>query len=468
MEIFYYISKALIVKTQNFTNTEINANANMDIIKDPFSYYLNTYSSINKYNEEGYIILNMIHDIYQLSSKKNFLKKNKDISIKIRPKFKALENVFNNIFMNDEFKEKYLTTFSKLQKINYNLKKFGYICKLKKMKLQVDYDLLLNPISSTKDENTICIVQENFKYMFTLNDLIHIIETALTNAPRFFVEVLSPKNPFNNIPFSLTALYNIYFKAKKSNIKTSILFHLFFLCNFNKSVFEIEYEQLIRDHAIKNYVYNTPAILLRKFVLEMMNENIYTKKLSIHREFADNVLVKIMRPFLHYYYISKYGISGTEKVLLYKKILYYKLKLFYQYNPKFGRKYYHISGKVRHASFNTKCILFNNININESYINESYLNSSNFYYNNENYSVSSASSTNSNSSMSYSSSSEEQDQDEASSVNQNPLIVPVPITAIRNINANEEESQLEWERLLNEISSNINELNELNELNSDE
>ena len=450
MEIFYYISKALIIKTQHFTDRDTNA-IDTDIIKEPFLFYLNTYLSINKSNKEGYIILNMIQDIYQLSGKKDIFDKHKDISKKIKPKFKALENVFNNIFMTNEFKEDYLTTFSKLQKINYNLKKFGYICKIKKMKLQVDYDLLLNPISLTKHENAICIVQDNFKYMFTLVDLINIIETALTNAPGFFVEVLSPKNPFNNIPFSLSALYNIYFKTKKSNIKTSILFHLFFLCNFNKSVFSIEYESLIRDYAIKNYVYNTPAVLLRKFVHEMLNDNMYTKNLSIHRELSDNVLLNIMRPFLHYYYISKYGVYGTEKIILYKKILHYKLKFFYKYNPQFGRKYYHINNKVRHVSFNTKCILFNNININDCYLNSSSfeLALSSFYYNNENYSVSSASSTNSNSSMSYSYSSEEVAPEQAPpeevapeqevlsvSVNQNRYItpIPIPIPVITNTN----------------------------------
>jgi len=446
MEIFYIISKALIFKTQNITNSNNKNNKNnnnnnelinIDIINDPFLFYLNNYLCINKSNEEGYIILNMIHDIYQLSSNKKNNSKNKDTGIKIKPKFKALESVFNNIFMSYEFKEKYFNIFSKLQKINYNLKRFGYICKLKKMKLQVDCDLLLNPISLTNNVNTICIVQENFKYMFTLVDLINIIETALTNAPGFFVEVLTPKNPYNNIPFSLSCLYNIYFKIKNSNIKTSILFHLFFLCNFNKSVFSIEYEAIIRDHAIKNFVYNTPAILLRKFVHEMLNNNYYTKKLSIDKDLPDNTFLKIMRPFLYYYYISKYSIPGTEKISLYNKILYYKLKLFYKYNPKFGRKYYHITDKIRHASFNTKCILFDNININECYLNSSSfeVELSNFYsysynnsYNNSNNDNHSVSTT----SMSHSLSSESESDSEV-----------------------EVESELEWIHVLNELSSNL-------------
>lgn len=244
MDIFYYITHNLM----HFNNNSFQYNKDLfeQVKTNPFLLYQKYYDSIYKNDEESYLILNILYQ---------FVYANTNINIK----FLELYNILNNVFMSEEIKEKYFSMFTKIQKIRYSLKKFGFICKFKKMKIQVDYDLLLNPIN-IHDNNTICIIQDNFKYFFTVRDLINIIETALSNAPGFFVNILTPKNPFNNISFSLSCLYNIYFKLKQSQYIMPILFHLFFLSNFDKIDFVLEYEAIIRDYAIKKFIYNTPAV----------------------------------------------------------------------------------------------------------------------------------------------------------------------------------------------------------------
>ena len=355
MEIFYYITQHMM----NFNNLSLLFNNNKNLIVEvktnPFLFYNTYYHSINTKDEQSYLILNLLYTLIYNKKTKHY------------NKFIELNKILNNIFMSNELKDKYFSIFTKIQKIKFYLKKFGFICKYKKMKIQVGYDLLLNSIN-IQDINTICIIQDNFKYLFTIRDLVNIIETALSNAPGFFVNILTPKNPFNNIDFSLSCLYNIYFKLKESQYVMPILFHLYFLSNFDKRYFVLEYEAIIRDYAIKKFVYNTPAALLRKEVMEMLENNIYTKRFKIDKNFPNEQLGSIMKPFLYYYYIVKYSVCGTEKIYLYKHILFDKLRIFYYYNPNFGRKYYNIIGKTKILSFNSKHLLFKNIDLNERYI----------------------------------------------------------------------------------------------------
>jgi hypothetical protein len=71
----------------------------------------------------------------------------------------------------------------------------------------------------------------------------------------------------------------------------------------------------------------------------MIKTNPYTKKLLIHNDFPKEELVEIFRPFLYYYFIVNYDIRGIHKISKYRKVLYLKMKKFYEYNKSFGRRY---------------------------------------------------------------------------------------------------------------------------------
>ena len=160
----------------------------------------------------------------------------------------------------------------------------------------------------------------------------------------------------------------IYFKYKESTFIMSTLFHLYFLSNFNKDSYALDYEAIIREFAIKKYIYNGSNNLLYNKIIQMLNENMYTTKLCIHKHFPKDLIVSIMKPFLYYQYIYIYGIEGIEKTLLYKKILFYKLKKFYEYNPNFGKIIYNdydddicINTLSSNIKYNTDHLKFNSI-----------------------------------------------------------------------------------------------------------
>lgn len=302
--------------------------------------------------------------------------------------FSEMVNSQNSFMYLNMYKNELLDIFSKAQKTYYAFTRLAHLFRLKKYKTVVTEDLSMNPLN-INHKNTFVLIQNQSKYLFSLNDIVKIIETSVTHAPDFFPEPKSAKNPFNNQPLNLADLYNIYFKMKASERIMSTIVHLFFLSNFNKTLFTLNNEPFLREITIQKYIYNTPSNTLYKSVITMLKANHYTRKFTIDEEFPKDLLLNIFKPFLYYYYIINYDIQGTQRISSYKNILYLKLKKFYEYNKSFGRKFMHpkprpsngngnsISFKIKQRdwvpfSFSTKHISFHNIILNETDTNNIY------------------------------------------------------------------------------------------------
>ena len=260
----------------------------------------------------------------------------KERSLKI--KFKYFLDEINNIFLTEEQKDDFINIFCKIQKTYFALSRFAYTYKYKKAKIVVDFDLCLNPID-INNKNSICLLQEKYKYCFRINDLINIIDTALSNSPNFFSDSLISKNPYNNVPFNKSTLYNIYFNITSKTFIVSELINKFFLSNFDIDKFEKNYEYLIREHSIQKYVKNTNIDTLYNSILSMIDfyNNNTINDIKIHNKFPKKQLVYIMKPYLKLYLSFKYSLITTEKINS-QNILYKKLKDFYTFNPFFGRQ----------------------------------------------------------------------------------------------------------------------------------
>ena len=152
---------------------------------------------------------------------------------------------------------------------------------------------------------------------------------------------------------------------------TPLLFHCFFLENFNKDMFVEQHEPFIREQSIKKYVFNSPHTILYPSVISMLTHNIHTNKLTIHNNFPKDLLVEIFRPFLFHDYIANYYIRGTSKVYNSKLLLRAKLKKFYEFNPRFGREIIKLTKKnkkiiKREYILNTKHISFYDIVVTQT------------------------------------------------------------------------------------------------------
>ena len=301
----------------------------------------------------GYItnkVLNMDNNVFSLNYDKSDpvkpLMKLVFMSLvnnRYKGKFNMLKETLVSFlkFSRDEF----IDFFCKIQKTYHSFSRLAFIYKYKKSAMSVTTDIGLNDIT-INDKNIICIYHVNSRYLFNINDLIKIITTSITNSYMFFSQPLPSKNPYNNLPFSKSNLYNMYFFLKfKTNIYND-LFVKFFHCDFNLTTFYHKYEYLLRQYILDNFIKNSTEDVLIEEIKKMINlfNKKTTKKILINDEFPKKRLIKIMKPYLMLYLQSYYSfvqiIKNNAIVLLQDK-----LKKFQKFNPKFGRKIYKLGFK---------------------------------------------------------------------------------------------------------------------------
>ena len=255
-----------------------------------------------------------------------------DIISNATHKYETFCSVITNRFMSKDTIHRFTLAFSSAQKCYNTLRRFVHMYRMKKTPILIKHDLYMNDIAES-DSNVLAILQNNQKYLFTASDLINIIETALCNSPDFFSEPLVSKNPYNNMPFQKHDLCNIYFFIKKNVITCPELIHQFFLCNFHLTRFRETNAVLIRKTFIDRFVVTGEPDCLYDYVMDIIDRT----KLSVHPDFPRGKLVDIMRPYLKLYLLYLYSLDLNERSKSGRAFNYW-IKLFENYNPKFGSK----------------------------------------------------------------------------------------------------------------------------------
>jgi hypothetical protein len=254
-------------------------------------------------------------------------------------KYVKMRIMAEDSFACKEDKNTYISIVSTSVKHYINLNKFAFIWKFKKAKLGCSEDMYMNPIDVTKNKH-IEILQEGRKYLFTVSDMIKIVHKSLSNSDELYSEPLPCKNPYNNIPFSKSNLYTIYYAIKKSDFNIPEVFYQYYLSNFSIDKFLDNYECMLREKTIITRSIADCDDCLKEDIIDMIenyNDCHPESSININDDFPEDIFMKAFTPYIKYYYRSLYSLNSTIKR---KNSIYWKaaLKNFSEQNSQFGRK----------------------------------------------------------------------------------------------------------------------------------
>ena len=275
----------------------------------------------------------------------------------IKNKYKKIKNVLDNIFIDNKTKKAFLNNISNTQRAYRGFSKLAQVYKYKKSELQITTNMMFDEIEPNH-RNTIKIYHEGSLYLFTKYDLFRIINNSLINSPYYFAEPLIIRNPYNNVPFSKSILYTIYFRLIDNPLKFPVLFHNFVWLDFDLHLFRAENECLIREQYFREYIYNTTQETMNCEIRSMLSRY-YAGNINIVDDFPVIDLIRIFRPYYYLYLVSQYHIGGLEKRKMATEYLKHRLYELYIYNPLFGRVIYmKKTDKEQKKRFNTDAPVF--------------------------------------------------------------------------------------------------------------
>ena len=260
----------------------------------------------------------------------------------IRYKYFVLENFLkypDKHFQNENIKKDILEIFFRVQKKIMSLYKFKNILLFKsKNYLTEQVDMSFSPLCELSDSYKIELVQNKVKYMFSLFDLIKIINSSLSYNYNFFTEPSAIKNPWNNKIFNDSCIYNIYYAILKTSIPMPILLLQFVKSNLCLKDFDA-YNQLI----IKNYIIENSHLFSEDKKIKYIRQLIYyfndrsVNKITVDKNFPKKKLLLAMNEFIKPYLKAVYSYEADLRIR-YRMIFFRKMKNFVSNNPMFGRR----------------------------------------------------------------------------------------------------------------------------------
>lgn len=297
------------------------------------------YDSFFSHKNEMYLFFMNRHfhspEIYKIN-KFYYIKSKTQLA---RDKFFLLYNI---LFVFRE-RERFLIAFYLAQKYYHILLRTIQRWKWKRMRAyNIDCDLNLTSFSEISPRYLITLSQDGCKYMFNIHDLKRIIINSLTYSNYLYSSAQHPKNPYTNVVFTNTNLYNIFLFMIKNHIPIHSLITTYVMSEFSLKTFyksaKKELNKFIVDNFLNDEKENTDDFIhYMNEMIEWANdyERADTMGIKIHRKFPKDVLWRILKPYVRLFILGKVLSTYDDH---YMNKLEYQLRRFYNYNPSFGSK----------------------------------------------------------------------------------------------------------------------------------
>jgi hypothetical protein len=249
-------------------------------------------------------------------------------------------NIFSRFINNPIHDSDQIDTFCKIYNDTRRLYKvfqrfYENHSRKKTMVYCCDTNLNLEPLSSFNSKSKYSLLHMNVLYTFTVSDMLNVIKNDLLKHDRFFSDATFPRNPYNNIPFTETNMYNFYYFLLHNNYKIPELFRRFFNSGFSIHTFIRNNEFLIRQLIIEEYHKQiTDDQLYEEIILFLRSIKSYS--LFIHIDFPKKEVVQHYRHIFTCYLHAKHDLSFISRDY-YKDEMNKQLLISIYNTPMFGR-----------------------------------------------------------------------------------------------------------------------------------
>lgn len=292
-----------------------------------------------------------------------------DMKTICQTKFRIIDKLLTSDFVKEPIiYNNILLILQRAQRIYYAFSALARCYRYKRTTVQINTDLYMNDIITTKP-TTFVLLDHDKLYYFALNDLSKIILDSLTYSYMFFPEPKVCKNPYNNMPFTKSALYNMYFQMKSVFCVVPRLIQAFFESDFNVFLFKKRNEPVLREHIIREYIAKTEPIRMRLEILKMVRQYDPDGVLDIHPLFPPESLLRGLKHLYVIYLYRNHTMDG-QMCENYDNELKYGMVKFIKNNPRFGRIVISASSKyipVKHPNrANNATTTLTNTNMSES------------------------------------------------------------------------------------------------------
>ena len=235
-----------------------------------------------------------------------------------------------------KFESMYFEAKSKKNKLHTFLK---IIMWKKAINSDIENDLFMNKLSDFKNKFVISILEKNTIYKFRISDIVNLWVLALTHTDQLFVDPINLKNPYTNIEFSKSALYNIYFKLINCGFIVPNLITSHIKYNLDTKMFTIRNYPELKEIAILTFMREGSYLEKYEQIVNMLHDfRRDIKYYTMSTTCTTSVKIRVTKVFSNYLFLyleSKYSCNPLIKDESEKRVK-EKLSKFADEEPYFG------------------------------------------------------------------------------------------------------------------------------------
>lgn len=183
--------------------------------------------------------------------------------------YKNIINRFDSV-LQLKFENMYIESKSIKNKLNTFLKVF--LCK-NAINSKIDHDLYLTSLDDFNGKYIISLLEKKSIYKFRISDIVNLWMLALTHVCGLFVKPLCVKNPYTNLEFSKSSLYNIFFKLVHTGFIIPPLIISFVKCNLDIDMFTIRNYPELKELSILNFMREGSCLDKYEHIINMLHDN---------------------------------------------------------------------------------------------------------------------------------------------------------------------------------------------------